>query len=282
MLHRAPDWAAGSTASEWLLYRCTADNSQPDMPQNLTGNLEDNTIRLSWDAGSDDTTPVDALTYNLRLGTHPGANDVFTALSRTDGQRLVSSAGNRDGCRTLILNDLLPNTRYYWSVQCIDRRSPAVNEPVTVELEQPLAGRYVRLEWTCPGLQSQRASGGKLYDLQIFSRSDSHVEKGLPKAGKQVAAVPGVFRLYQNYPNPFNPETSFRYDLSQASPVEIDIYNTLGHRIQFFRYGNQSCGSHEVVWNGRNEQGELLPSGIYLIRLRAGRYVQTIKAMFLK
>jgi hypothetical protein len=91
--------------------------------------------------------------------------------------------------------------------------------------------------------------------------------------------VPKFFRLYQNYPNPFNPDTEIRYDLPVEKHVTLTIYNLLGQKIKTLVNKTQSAGSYSVPWDGTDEQGNRLASGVYLYRLEAGAFVKVRKML---
>lgn len=90
------------------------------------------------------------------------------------------------------------------------------------------------------------------------------------------------FNLEQNYPNPFNPETMIKYHLIKACDVKLNIYNSIGQKVRALVFANQSSGSYEITWNGRNDLGKKVSSGIYLIRLEAGTFIQTKKMILMK
>lgn len=94
--------------------------------------------------------------------------------------------------------------------------------------------------------------------------------------------LPANFYVSQNYPNPFNPETTLRYDLPEAAPVEIIVYNVLGEKIRTLINKNQPAGRYSVVWNGTNETGEIISSGIYFCIVKAGRHLEKRKMVFVK
>jgi flagellar hook assembly protein FlgD len=81
--------------------------------------------------------------------------------------------------------------------------------------------------------------------------------------------TPTAFALDQNYPNPFNPTTTLRYALPKDARVNITIYNILGLQIATLRDEVQSMGSHDIVWNGRNDFGAAVASGTYFYRIDA-------------
>jgi len=111
---------------------------------------------------------------------------------------------------------------------------------------------------------------GNLYDVPN-SIYDHSIEK-----------VPAKVKLYQNYPNPFNPITHIRYELSSSHKVSIYIYNMIGQKIKTFQSKNQNPGYHTVVWDGTNDTGQKVGSGIYYYRMSAGKYSSTKKMLLLK
>ena len=100
-----------------------------------------------------------------------------------------------------------------------------------------------------------------------------------------IGGTPGVidgFELSQNYPNPFNPTTSISYTLPIASDVNLTIYNMLGQKVQTIAAGQTAAGTHEAKWNGLNNHGQKVASGIYIYTLRAGNFVQSKKMTLIK
>ena len=93
--------------------------------------------------------------------------------------------------------------------------------------------------------------------------------------------------LFQNYPNPFNPETWIPYQLASDSVVTLTIYNLNGERIRQIDLGEKPAGIYQtkadaIHWNGRTEQGEAAPSGIYFYTLDAAEYRHSRKMILLK
>jgi hypothetical protein len=94
--------------------------------------------------------------------------------------------------------------------------------------------------------------------------------------------LPKSFALKQNAPNPFNPQTRIDYDIPKATHVHLDIYNVLGQRVNTLVNEYQEAGSKSVVWNGRDNTGSEVASGIYFYRLDADQFSATKKMMMLK
>ncbi len=95
-------------------------------------------------------------------------------------------------------------------------------------------------------------------------------------------ANPEGFGLLQNHPNPFNPQTEIAYSLPEGTKVKLEVYNLLGQKVKVLVDEYQNAGIKKVVWDGRNERGEKVSSGIYFYRLDAGNNVQTKKMSLLK
>lgn len=94
--------------------------------------------------------------------------------------------------------------------------------------------------------------------------------------------TPTEFSLSQNYPNPFNLSTQIKYSLPLDAEVQIVLYNILGQKVKAFDLGYQTAGYKSITWDGKNENGEDVPSGIYLYRLKAGVFIETNKMTLLK
>lgn len=90
--------------------------------------------------------------------------------------------------------------------------------------------------------------------------------------------------LIGNYPNPFNPTTTIYFNLAENSPVELTIYNVLGQKINTLINEELTAGPKQIIWNGRDENGESVSSGIYLyeMHVKNGDYTSTKKMILLK
>ncbi len=94
--------------------------------------------------------------------------------------------------------------------------------------------------------------------------------------------LPKNFHLRQNYPNPFNPSTTIEYQVSKQMNVKIDIYNSNGELIKELLDEEKNDGNYSVVWNGRDDKGNLVASGTYLYQIQTGDFVQEKKMILLK
>lgn len=95
-------------------------------------------------------------------------------------------------------------------------------------------------------------------------------------------ASPEQFTLVQNHPNPFNPQTTIAYDLSEAAQVRLVIYNMLGQVVRTLVDEAQPAGQQRVLWDGRNERGQQVGTGVYLYKLQVGQHQLLRRMVFQK
>lgn len=104
-----------------------------------------------------------------------------------------------------------------------------------------------------------------------YSNSASVNSNDVPKPSADrtqiTATLPKTMRLHANYPNPFNPHTLIRFDLPEAGDVTLKVFNLLGEEVRTLVSGHTAAGFHTVAWDGTNQGGGQVPSGIYLYRL---------------
>ncbi len=96
------------------------------------------------------------------------------------------------------------------------------------------------------------------------------------------SVLPESFELSQNYPNPFNPTTTIKYFLPEVANVELVIVNVMGQTVRTLVNAMQAPGEHSVVWDGRDQSGVAVASGIYLYKMRAGDFTETRKMVLMK
>jgi len=120
-------------------------------------------------------------------------------------------------------------------------------------------------------------------ESRLSFSSDAMLNENAQSLGAvEVRAIPTVFALEQNFPNPFNPSTTIRYQIPNDNHVNLVIYNVQGQRIRTLVSSEQKAGYYQIVWDGRNEAGQTVSSGLYLYRVQAGSFVATQKMLMLK
>lgn len=118
------------------------------------------------------------------------------------------------------------------------------------------------------------ASKGTIYldDLRV-----ARVVTGVDDQGQLTDRLPNTFQLFQNYPNPFNPETNISYQLPEPGHVLLRIFNVTGQTVKTLINESQAVGSYTLSWNGLDDRGLPVASGVYFCHLQVGRFAQSRK-----
>jgi hypothetical protein len=94
--------------------------------------------------------------------------------------------------------------------------------------------------------------------------------------------IPSTYKLFQNYPNPFNGQTIIKYQISTEGKMVLEIYDILGRKVRTLVNESQLSGEYTLRWNGKNDNGGTIASGVYIYRMRIGTFVSSKKLMLLK
>lgn len=114
------------------------------------------------------------------------------------------------------------------------------------------------------------SSGIQSYEI---TRGNSKIESG---------QLPFAFQLHQNYPNPFNSTTMIMFDLDKAGITNLIIYNILGQRVRILVNADLAVGRHNIAWDGHNQSGDVVSSGVYFYALSQGEKNDVKKLLLLK
>ena len=130
-------------------------------------------------------------------------------------------------------------------------------------------------------------AGTLTVDYEYFRSTVDATVRAAPAIHLSTVEVPQETTLLPNYPNPFNPETWIPYQLSNPADVTVRIYSINGSLIRHLRLGYQDAGmynsrSRAAYWDGKNEIGEPVASGVYFYTLTAGNFVATRKMLIRK
>lgn len=179
----------------------------------------------------------------------------------------------------------------YWHIA---RSGEQIREALTDTLSADVYGiaqQGIVGYWRFDELEDLGIGGDGADDVRDFSVNGNHgdivgdVLQGIGITGIDDGIDPALadeFVLYQNYPNPFNPETHIRYQLPKSATVKLEIFNLIGEKVAELASGQQTAGTHTIIWNGRNRFDAQVASGVYLYRLQAGSFVQTRKMILLR
>ncbi len=99
---------------------------------------------------------------------------------------------------------------------------------------------------------------------------------------QNVPLIPAEYELMQNYPNPFNPTTTISYAVPKTGAVNLAIYNLRGQQIKMLFSGLVAAGRYKVVWNGEDDNGVRVASGIYMYSLKAKDFVANKRLVLVK
>lgn len=161
---------------------------------------------------------------------------------------------------------------------------------------------YIKKNELNTGVEYQIYTGAIMNDLRNTGEyeilvSMYHIIEGQPTIGRFLSKIykpdsttsinddeilPTRIKLYQNYPNPFNPSTEIKFKLNKSETVSIKVYNILGKEIKLLLQEYLPAGEHNILWDGKDNEGSPLSSRIYFIQMKAGKYQQTIKSVLLK
>ncbi len=136
-------------------------------------------------------------------------------------------------------------------------------------------------EWT----DSSPGGGSVYYKVTALDFAGNERDPASPESATGVGddVMPKVFALYQNVPNPFNPQTVIRYDVPVGGgKVTLQVFDVSGKLVRTLLDGMEPSGQRTVRWDGRNENGEFVASGIYFYRMTAPGYVEKRKMAFLQ
>ena len=103
-----------------------------------------------------------------------------------------------------------------------------------------------------------------------------------PPLGIESSITTETYSLHQNYPNPFNPSTRIEYSISLESFVDLSVFDISGNFVKALVNSNQLTGMHSIQWDGTNEMGNKVPSGIYFIKIKTGDFSESRKMILLK
>jgi hypothetical protein len=132
-----------------------------------------------------------------------------------------------------------------------------------------------------------KLSANSIDSMKVIVSNDTNAAMLMPWLAEDITnLIPRDWMLYQNYPNPFNPSTTIEFDvpeeLGKIPRVAIQIFNILGQKVRTIDVGTHDAGRYRRVWNGTNEVGARVATGVYFYRLLAGDYVSTKKMIMLK
>ncbi|HKB84807.1 MAG TPA: LamG-like jellyroll fold domain-containing protein, partial [Ignavibacteriaceae bacterium] len=128
-------------------------------------------------------------------------------------------------------------------------------------------------------LNGTRGFSGKIDQVLVYNNFEGQNTTGVKD---ETAEIPKRFELLQNYPNPFNPTTTIKFGVAKAGQVSLVVYDLLGRKVKTLFNENTHAGFHTAEWDGTNEYGNKVATGLYFYQLKAESIQLTHKMILLK
>ncbi len=253
-------------------------------------------------------THTDTATYcslgtqynNLSLPPWPGwdENSIFRHML-PDSNWMANRASEGDAWSDIILN--LDGISHFWltmipvqqqrfgqgSKILLATMTFKVGDSTTICIDTCFWPPHNRLAWAVEGSTGNTLTkiprpGSGEYPDSFKICFNLHKPNDVKEINGSDENRPSAFSLSQNYPNPFNPSTSFRFSLAKSAYVKIEIFNIAGQKVKTLIDEEMNPGVYMVDWDGKDEKGRLVSSGIYFYRMRAGDFSETKKMVLLK
>jgi hypothetical protein len=292
-------------------------------PQNLTANLEDNNVHLTWD--------LPEIANRVTRSRMPMISDTQSSKVK-EGRPQATLIGftiyrnmqviheGEDPEQVSFVDENMNSGQYTYFLEAnydLGVSEPSNSVEVTVVLPIPENLNYsvsygdVILDWDAPdtgivltsyhiyrddmiiatteeeNYTDDTGVMGEVYTYYVTALYEGGYESG---ASNEVVVevtsaddlIPAVTRLDNNYPNPFNPETTIRFSLHENNKVEIVIYNIKGEKVRELLSSELPASYHTVVWDGRNDRGRMVASGVYLYQMSTSDFSQIKKMLLMK
>jgi hypothetical protein len=150
-----------------------------------------------------------------------------------------------------------------------------LNHSVIIQISESLSLDEITLTWYVG------ATDGIITEL-VYSDSFTVIFDLSNLAISNESIIPEIFALRQNYPNPFNPVTTIAYDVPEMTSVRVDIYNILGQQVRTLINRSHEPGYYRIQWDGTNDYGEVLPTGMYIYSIQASGFTSVKKLVLMK
>ena len=140
---------------------------------------------------------------------------------------------------------------------------------------------FVKIPIDFIGLENE-TSNVLVDNIHIAGLDGSLINQIIRTNSSEFKVLPKEFALYQNFPNPFNPSTEIRFDLPNESIVTLAVYNLIGQKVKTLNSENLLPGYHSILWDGKDDMGNQVSSGMYFYSIITNNFQSTKKMLFLK
>jgi hypothetical protein len=270
-------------------------------PHCLRVNLENDValggISLGFRIWSDDGVTWEYLSQAGGWG-EGGQDAGFAAATIVAGSRMDPVGDVFDMTGLLVteqdIDGLLPDSILYGGVSLFGQLDTGPLEPM-IDLHFRMSGiGYGQVGTLCfdscfmppAGTFIFSNTGGSTFS-PVFDSPDCYVvilwgEYENPNAADNESPVPFTYGLNQNHPNPFNPATTIDYSLARKSHVTIAVYNVLGQTVRTLVDDTRDAGNHQAVWDGNDQFGHAVASGVYIYKMLTDEYTETRKMVLMR
>ena len=237
---------------------------------------------IIYNHSGDVTADHQTLVINDELSTGSNPDITLWDISMPDAPAKVGSIGDSDATvhNAYIIGDLLYVAYYSAGFKVFDISNPS--SPLLrdeFDTSSRTGDGYVGAFGVYPYAPNNRVYVSDIDNgLFVFSVENN----GTARVASQDATDVAPFSLQQNFPNPFNPETQIAYELFSSGAVTLDIYNVAGQRVRRLVHGTQSVGTHSAHWDGRDDVGHAVTSGVYFYRLTHATRQETRRMVLVK
>lgn len=247
--------------------------------------------KLSYPRLSMATVVVDSVAYTLGGISFDPVNFVENYQSHIGTTKLDTMKYHRFGFDATVANDTIfiigGSKNQFELINQIEKYYPRTNEWSIFEpslndtrtgLSVESLGQHIYVfggfQWLWHGFRPQ---------MKIVDTSERILITSATKVEQISDKVPSGFKLLQNYPNPFNAQTTITFFVPENNNenIRLDIFNINGEFIKLYQWQSLTPGAHQIIWDGRNESGQVVTSGIYFYQLALGNYFASVCKMML-
>lgn len=203
------------------------------------------------------------------------ADDVLYYVTRAD------AGFNQDGIwRIDDINSFFPDTVRIITEQTFYGADDNVNARATIDFDA--AGNIIFMENSNEHVFFVAPPGEGETNSFTTTSPDTFTVDVPVSVDEPERGLPSSYRLEANYPNPFNPSTTIRYTLGQAGETTLKVYNLRGELVRVLVDETQAAGEHSVVWDGKDDSGRLVTSGVYILTIVSGDFRKSQRMTLLK
>jgi len=204
----------------------------------------------------DYNSPIRGMEFELNY--NPELVDIQTPyLIDTQGNVMISSNMVAEGTKKVIVTDM---------------------QGKTIE---PVGDVYLSIPFLFKG-SNYDVGQVEIDNINVAGFAGDLIDYVSRSAISDVKLIPSDFLLQQNFPNPFNPSTEIRFDLPEEGHVELSVFNMQGQKVRTLESGIMTPGYHAIIWNGTNNNGSRVSTGMYFYSIQTNKFQAVRKMLFLK